>query len=41
MWTGYWSFDRAYLKEEPLDPPNIFVNTTMTILALWGLGRVW
>jgi 4-amino-4-deoxy-L-arabinose transferase-like glycosyltransferase len=41
MWTGYWSFDRAYLKEEPLDPPNIFVNTTMTILGLWGLRRVW
>jgi 4-amino-4-deoxy-L-arabinose transferase-like glycosyltransferase len=41
MWTGYWSFDRAYLKDEPLDPPNIFVNTTMTILGLWGLRRVW
>jgi len=41
MWTGYWSFDRAYLKDEPLDPPNIFVNTTMTLLGLWGLWRVW
>jgi 4-amino-4-deoxy-L-arabinose transferase-like glycosyltransferase len=41
MWTGYWSFDRAYLKDEPLDPPNIFVNTTMTILGLWGLRRVF
>lgn len=41
MWTGYWSFDAAYLKDEPLDPPNIFVNTTMTILGLWGLRRVW
>lgn len=41
LWTGYWSFDRAYLKDEPLDPPNIFVNTTMTILGLWGLLRVW
>jgi 4-amino-4-deoxy-L-arabinose transferase-like glycosyltransferase len=40
MWTGYWSFDRAYLKDEPLDPPNIFVNTTMTILGLLGLWRV-
>ncbi len=38
MWTGYWSFDRAYLKDEPLDPPNIFVNTTMSILGLWGLS---
>ncbi len=41
MWTGYWSFDRAYLKDEPLDPPNIFVNTTMTVLGLLGLWRVF
>src|SRR5579862_6366500 len=41
MWTGYWSFSREYLKDEPLDPPNIFVNTTMTILALIGLSRVF
>lgn len=41
MWTGYWSFSREYLKEEPLDPPNIFVNTTMTLLGLIGLARVF
>jgi 4-amino-4-deoxy-L-arabinose transferase-like glycosyltransferase len=41
LWTGYWSFDSAYLKDEPLDPPNIFVNTTMTILGLWGLRLVF
>lgn len=41
MWTGYWSFDREYLKDEPLDPPNIFVNTIMTILGLLGLRRVF
>jgi 4-amino-4-deoxy-L-arabinose transferase-like glycosyltransferase len=41
MWTGYWSFDRAYLKDEPLDPPNIFVNTTMSLLGLWGLWCVF
>jgi hypothetical protein len=40
MWTGYWSFSREYLKDEPLDPPNIFLETTMTILALFGLRRV-
>lgn len=40
MWTGYWSFAREYLKEEPLDPPNILVNTTMTVLGLLGLRRV-
>jgi len=41
LWTGYWSFDRAYLKDEPLDPPNIFLDTTMTVLALIGLWRVF
>ena len=41
MWTGYWSFDRAYLKDEPLDPPNILVDTTMSILGLLGLRRVF
>jgi 4-amino-4-deoxy-L-arabinose transferase-like glycosyltransferase len=41
MWTGYWSLDRAYLKEEPLDPPNMFLDTTMTILGLLGLLRVF
>src|SRR5438309_265503 len=41
MWTGYWSFDRTYLKDEPLDPPNIFMNTSMTILGLLGLRRLF
>ena len=41
MWTGYWSFSHEYLKEEPLDPPNIFVDTTMSVLGLLGLRRVW
>ena len=38
-WTGYWSLDRDYLKQEPLDPPNIFLCTTLTVLALLGLRR--
>ena len=41
IWTGFWSFDRAYLAEEPLDVPNIFLSTTMTVLALAGLRRVY
>jgi 4-amino-4-deoxy-L-arabinose transferase-like glycosyltransferase len=40
MWTGYWSFSHEYLKDEPLDPPNILVNTTMTVLGLLGLRRM-
>ncbi|MGP0018668.1 MAG: ArnT family glycosyltransferase [Candidatus Sulfotelmatobacter sp.] len=41
IWTGYWSLDRAYLKDEPLDPPNILVATTFSLLALLGLRRVY
>ena len=41
IWTGYWSFNRSYLKEEPLDPPNILVATTFSLLALLGLRRVF
>jgi hypothetical protein len=40
IWTGFWSFNRAYLAEEPLDVPNIFLSTTMTALALAGLWRL-
>jgi 4-amino-4-deoxy-L-arabinose transferase-like glycosyltransferase len=39
IWTGYWSFDREYLAQEPLDPPNIFLCTIFTVLALVGLWR--
>ncbi|MFL6445554.1 MAG: ArnT family glycosyltransferase [Candidatus Sulfotelmatobacter sp.] len=41
MWTGYWSLDRNYLRDEPLDPPNILVNTTLTVLGFIGLGRLY
>ncbi len=40
LWTGYWSLSRDYLKEEPLDPPNIFVCTTLTVLMLIGLIKI-
>ena len=41
IWTGYWSFSKQYLAEEPLDPPNVFFCTLLTVLALVGLRRVW
>jgi 4-amino-4-deoxy-L-arabinose transferase-like glycosyltransferase len=41
MWTGFWSFDKRYLAEEPLDPPNVFFCTSLTILMLIGLRRLW
>jgi len=41
IWTGYWSFDKRYLAEEPLDPPNVFFCTVITVLMLFGLRRLW
>ncbi len=41
IWTGFWSFDPAYLAQEPLDPPNIFLCTIFTALALMGLWRAF
>lgn len=41
LWTGYWSLDREYLKQEPLDPPNIFFCSALSVLALLGLWRAW
>ena len=37
MWTNFWSLDPDYLREEPFELPAIFLNTTMSVLALWGL----
>ncbi len=41
MWTGFWSVDRAYLAQEPLDPPNIVLCAIFTTLALVGLWRAF
>ncbi|HXN23245.1 MAG TPA: hypothetical protein VOA41_10950 [Candidatus Dormibacteraeota bacterium] len=40
-WTGYWSFARQYLADEPMDPPNIVLSTALTVLALFGLRRAF
>ena len=37
LWTGYWSLNRAYLADEPMDVPNIVLCTSLTLLALKGL----
>jgi hypothetical protein len=41
IWTGFWSFNREYLREEPLDPENIFCLSSITFLALAGLYRAF
>ncbi len=37
LWTGFWSFNPAYLAMEPTDPPNIFFATGLTLMALLGM----
>jgi len=37
LWTGFWSFDRDYLKLEPMDPANIPLATCLTLFGLVGL----
>jgi 4-amino-4-deoxy-L-arabinose transferase-like glycosyltransferase len=41
LWTGYWSFDKAYLEMEPTDPENIPFATCLTLLGLLGLLPAW
>jgi len=41
LWTGYWSLDRSYLQQEPLDPPNILFSTSFTLLTLLGLWKAF
>jgi 4-amino-4-deoxy-L-arabinose transferase-like glycosyltransferase len=41
LWTGFWSFSRRYLQEEPADPFNIIFCTGLSILTLLGLRRAW
>jgi hypothetical protein len=41
LWTGFWSFDRRYLREEPFDPANIVLCTGLTGLTLLGLWRAF
>lgn len=41
IWTGYWSFSKAYLALEPMDPANIPMATGLTVLSLSGIVFLW
>jgi hypothetical protein len=41
MWTGYWSFSRGYLQNEPFAIPNFFFCTAWSAGAFLGLLRAW
>jgi 4-amino-4-deoxy-L-arabinose transferase-like glycosyltransferase len=38
-WTGFWSFSRSYLSDQPLDVPNFFLCTALTGAMLLGIRR--
>jgi hypothetical protein len=41
LWTGYWSFDHAYLAMEPADAENIPYATSLALITLAGLFLAW
>jgi 4-amino-4-deoxy-L-arabinose transferase-like glycosyltransferase len=41
FWTGFWSFRPSYLQSEPLDLPNVFFCTCITVLMLRGIWSWW
>jgi hypothetical protein len=40
-WTGYWSFQPAYLGREPTAVPNLLFCTALTMVMLRGIWRWW
>jgi 4-amino-4-deoxy-L-arabinose transferase-like glycosyltransferase len=40
-WTGYWSFSRAYLQDQPTEIPNMFFSIALLLLMLRGAQRLW
>jgi 4-amino-4-deoxy-L-arabinose transferase-like glycosyltransferase len=40
-WTGFWSLKPAYLSLEPLEIPDMFYCTGVTVLMLLGARRFW
>ncbi len=40
-WTGYWSFEPAYVAENPYDAYNMLLLTPLTLLLVIGLGQAF
>jgi 4-amino-4-deoxy-L-arabinose transferase-like glycosyltransferase len=41
MWTGFWSFNREYLRQEPFDPENICFLSLLSLLSIAGLYHMF
>ena len=37
MWTGFWSLNPEYLRQEPFDPENICFLSSLSLLSMMGL----
>lgn len=40
-WTGFWTFEGRYYDDEPLEIPNIFFCSAVTLLGLIGFRRAF
>ena len=40
-WTGFWSLDPNYIRQEPFQLPNVFFCTSLTLLLLFGARDWW
>ncbi len=40
-WTGFWSLDPDYMRQEPTQLPNVFYCTSLTLLMLIGMRDWW
>jgi 4-amino-4-deoxy-L-arabinose transferase-like glycosyltransferase len=41
MWTGFWSFSREYLRQEPFDPENLCFLSLLSLLSMTGLYQMY
>lgn len=41
QWTGFWSASEEFRRKEPLQFPNVFMATSLTVLMVLGLRRAW
>ena len=41
MWTGFWSFNREYLRQEAFDPENICLLSLLSLLSVTGLYQMF
>ena len=40
-WTGFWSFSRQYLANEPFEIPNMGLSLVTLVLLIRGIRRAW